>query len=351
MWATGITWLVLYDEALRLRPDYPESHLNRSLVLLGDGDYGRGWPEYEWRWKMRTSAQPKFGVPRWDGSRLNGRTLLLHCEQGLGDTLQFIRYASLVPRGSGGRIVLDCPPVLATLLKTCPGIDVVVPRNEKLPPLDLYIHLLSIPGLVGTTLETIPAPIPYLTVDPERVRFWRDELKALDGVRVGIVWQGSKQHKGDRQRSVPLSHFAPLAAVPGVKLCSLQKGDGSEQIAEGLAAGILSVDLGARTSAEFADVAALLTVLDLVVTVDTAVAHAAGALGVPIWVGVSFAADWRWLRGREDSPWYPTMRLFRQSTPGDWPPVFARLADALRLQVERRKPPRLCDPERISAGP
>jgi hypothetical protein len=199
---------------------------------------------------------------------------------------------------------------------------------------------LSIPGLVGTTLETIPATIPYLTVNAERERFWREELKSVEGFRVGIPWQGSKQHKGDRQGSVPLTQFAPLAAIPGVKLCSLQKGNGSEQVAEGWASGIVAVDLGARTQTDFADVAALMKTLDLVVTVDTAVAHAAGALGVPIWIVTSFAADWRWLRGREDSPWYPTLRLFRQASPGDLQTVFTRVAEALRMHREREGPTR-----------
>jgi Flp pilus assembly protein TadD len=322
-----------YDEALRLRPDYPEAHLNRSLALLSTGDFARGWAEYEWRWKMPTIKPPKFKQPRWDGSPLAGRTVLLHAEQGLGDTIQFIRYASLL-QALGGRVVLDCPVPLVELAASCPGVSQVVARGSALPPFDVWATLLSIPGLLHTTLETIPAAIPYVKADPERVRYWQQELASVPGLRVGISWQGSKQHRGDRVRSVPLTRFASLAKTGSVRLLSLQKGLGTEQLAEAAAAGWEVLDYGSRTEASFADTAALMLNLDLIVTVDSAVAHVAGALGLPVWVATPYAADWRWLRHREDTPWYPTLRLFRQPVPGDWDIVFQRLSGALTAQTQ-----------------
>jgi hypothetical protein len=208
----------------------------------------------------------------------------------------------------------------------------VIPHGEPLPAFDWHAPLLSLPGLLGTNLETVPGAVPYLRADPERVAHWRRELAGVTG-RVGIAWQGSKQHRGDRHRSVPLSRFAELAAVPGVSLCSVQKDPGREQLREGPGADLPVQDLGGLTRDDFADTAAVLMNLDLVVTVDTALAHLAGALGVPVWVALPSAADWRWLRGREDTPWYPTMRLFRQAARGEWEPVFTRLAQALRERL------------------
>jgi len=327
--------VALYDEALRLRPDYPEAHLNRALALLSTGDFARGWAEYEWRWKMPNLKPPKFKQPRWDGSPLAGRTLLLHAEQGLGDTVQFIRYASQL-KALGGTVVLDCPTPLVELAASCPGVAQVVPRGSPLPPFDVYATLLSIPGLLRTTLETIPAEVPYLKADPQRVLYWGQELAKVPGFRVGISWQGSKQHRGDRVRSFHLTRFAALAGAAAVRLISLQKGLGSEQLPEAAAAGWEVVDYGSRTGASFADAAALMMNLDLIVTVDTAVGHVAGALGLPVWVATPFAADWRWLRNRDDTPWYPTMRLFRQPVAGDWDTVFERIARELTAETQNR---------------
>lgn len=316
-----------YDEAVRLRHDYPEARMNRSLSWLGNGDFVRGWPEYEWRFKVNRKHKPPPG-PRWDGSPLNGKILLITSEQGLGDSIHFIRYAPLA-KAKGGTVLFDCPGPLASLMATCPGVDRVAARGQAGVTYDFHIPLLSLPGIFGVPPDAATAPIPYFRPDPERVEFWRNELAGVPGLKVAIAWQGSKVHRGDRLRSVPLTRFAPLAAVPGVSLLSIQKGAGSEQLTDGSATGMGVIDIGSKIAPEMADAAALMMNLDLVVAVDTAVVHLAGALGRPVWVALPFAPDWRWLRQREDSPWYPSMRLFRQTTRGDWDGVFGRLAAAL----------------------
>jgi len=317
-----------YDQAMRLQPDHYLPRFNLSLLWLLQGDLLRGWPGYEFRWERSGRARSHEERPCWDGSPLQGRTILMYAEQGLGDSIQFIRYAPLVQQ-RGGNVLLECPPVLGGLFKGIEGVDRLLAQGEPLPPFDVQTALLSLPGLLGTRLDTIPAQVPYLRADPQRLEYWRNELAPLGGFQVGIVWQGSLVHENDRQRSVPLTQFAPLARVQGVRLFSLQVGVGTEQLAQaGEPLGV--TDLGGRfdqTSLE--DAAAVLPNLDLVVTVDTALAHLAGALGVPVWMALPFAPDWRWLLDREDSPWYPTMRLFRQRRPGDWDEVFQRAAAEL----------------------
>jgi hypothetical protein len=320
--------------ALRLDPQSASTHWNRALALLQGGDYARGWPEYEWRWR-RPGARPRLSTdrPAWDGRPLEGRTILLWCEQGLGDAIQFARYAPRVQR-QGGRVLLQCPGILRALFRTLPGVEAVLAEGEALPAFDVHAPLLSLPALLGTTLATVPAEVPYLSADPALVGAWRKKLAAVPGLRVGVAWQGNPHHKWDRHRSVHLAAFAPLARVGGVRLVSLQKGPGAEQLAA-LRGRLPVVDFGddLGASGPYPDTAALMRGLDLVVTVDTATAHLAGALGVPVWVPLSTIVDWRWLLGREDSPWYPTMRLFRQAQLGDWGPVFARLAEELRALV------------------
>jgi hypothetical protein len=229
----------------------------------------------------------------------------------------------------GGIVVADSPEVLAKLLATCPGVDQVIPRGQGLPKFDTYIQLMSLPGLFGIPPDARMAAPPYLTPPSDRVEFWRAELAGIDRLRVGIVWQGSKSHRGDRIRSVPLTQFAPLAAVPGVRLISLQKGAGIEQLEDPSASDMNVLDLGKRTAAGMEDTAALLANLDLLVSIDTSVAHLAGVLAKPAWVALPSAPDWRWLREREDTPWYPTMRLFRQRKAGGWDDVFGCLREAL----------------------
>jgi Flp pilus assembly protein TadD len=322
------------QQALRLQPGHADAHKNLAMVWLQQGNYEQGWPEYEWRWRCKEFTPVTYPQPAWDGAPLQGRTILLYTEQGHGDTFQFIRYAPLV-KARGGQVVVLCQRPLLPLLARCRGIDQVVPRGTTRPAFDVHAALLSLPGLLGTTLATVPADIPYLFADEGLVESWRRELAARPGFRVGIAWQGSPGYAGDRQRSTRLAYFEPLARVPGVRLLSLQKGLGCEQLAE--VAGRFPVeDLGSRldeANGAFMDTAAVMKCLDLVVCVDTSLGHLAGGLGVPVWIAHPLVPDWRWQWGLEDTPWYPTMRFFRQTEWGRWEPVFARMAEALRARV------------------
>jgi tetratricopeptide (TPR) repeat protein len=337
--------LACYERALALNPDYAEAQWNRALIWLLRGDYERGWPAYEWRWRCkRTTPLPPLPRPRWDGTPLDGRTILLYGEQGLGDTLQFIRYAPLV-KARSGRVVVQCQNALLSLLSRSPGIDGLAGWGAPPPPHDVWLPLMSLPALFHTTVETIPAEIPYVFPDPALIAHWRRELAPVRGFRIGIAWQGSPRHPWDRHRSVPLEQFEPLARVAGARLISLQKGPGSEQLrALGGRFPVLSLgELFNEGSGPFLDSAAVLANLDLVVSVDSAPAHLAGAMGVPAWVPLPYAPDWRWLLGRADSVWYRTLRLFRQERFGDWAGVFRQMAQALPREVAARPPrQRLC---------
>jgi tetratricopeptide (TPR) repeat protein/glycosyltransferase involved in cell wall biosynthesis len=328
-----------FRQALARRPDYADAHFGAGLSLLLQGRLEQGFAEYEWRWRCPDIAvhARRCPQPQWDGGPLGGRTILLHAEQGLGDAIQFARYAPLVA-ARGGRVVLECQPELAALLWTLSGADQVVSRGEQLPPFDVHAPLLSLPYLLGTTLETIPAEIPYLRADPDRVAAWAAHLAMAGGgdggLRVGLVWAGNPAHKNDRRRSLTLDALRPLARVPGVRLFALQKGTAAGQT-EAPPLGMALINLGPQL-ADFADTAAVIQQLDLVITVDTAVAHLAGALGRPVWVLLGSPPDWRWLWRGEDSPWYPTARLFRQERFGNWEGVIARVAAALGdLAVEQ----------------
>ncbi|HKI35792.1 MAG TPA: DUF6165 family protein [Gemmataceae bacterium] len=332
--------LAHYDEALELSPDHAEAAWNRALIWLLRGDYERGWPAYEWRWRCkRTTTLPAYTQPRWDGSPLDGRTILLYGEQGLGNTLHFVRYAPLV-KARGGRVIVQCQNALLRLLSRTPGIDGLVGWGATPPPFDLWIPLMSLPALFHTTLETIPAAVPYVFPDPDLVVYWRRQLAPVRGFRVGISWQGSPRHAWDRHRSVTLEKFEPLARMDGIRLVSLQKGPGSDQLrAMGGRFPVLSLgELLDEASGPFMDTAAVLANLDLVVCVDSALAHLAGAMGVPAWLALTYTPDWRWLLGRADNLWYPTLRLFRQPTLGDWPGVFRRMAEELPGEMAARPP-------------
>src|SRR5262249_4127745 len=263
-------------EALRLQPEHPGARNCRALWWLQQGDFERGWPEYEWRWKVRGVAARPFRQPAWAGLPLAGRTILLYAEQALGDTLQFIRYAPLV-KERGGTVVVECQAPLAHLLAGCPGIDRLVPRGSPLPDFDVQAPLLSLPRILRTALAAVPANVPYIFPDAGLVTRWRGELGADPSVKVGIAWQGRTTFPGDRLRSLPLSHFDPLARVEGVRLISLQKGPAREQIKD-VARRFAVVDLGGRldeATGAFMDTAAVMKGLDLVVTSDTSVAHLA----------------------------------------------------------------------------
>jgi tetratricopeptide (TPR) repeat protein len=323
-----------YEQALHLQPDFAEAHWNRALAWLLAGDFEQGWQEYEWRCQVKELAPPRFPQPLWDGSPRHGQTILLWAEQGLGDTLHFIRYAPLV-RACGGSVLLACQPALVPLVSRCPGIDRVLPQGSPLVPFDVWTPLLSLPRIFGTTLATVPAAVPYLFAEPQRCHHWREELSALEGFKIGIVWQGNRRYRGDRQRSLPLVQFAPLAQLPGVQLISLQKGYGSEQV-QALAGRFAVLELGSQLdegTGAFEDTAAVLEQLDLVIAPDTALAHLAGGLGLPVWLALPFIPHWAWLREREDSPWYPSMRLFRQRESGNWAEVFERITATLKQRL------------------
>ena len=324
-----------YERALRLKPDMPDAHWGRGLALLLLGDLKQGWPEYEFRWQCKPFSPRPFPKPLWDGSPLAGKTILIHAEQGLGDTMQFIRLMPQV-KARGGRIVFECQETLIPLLSRSLPIDEFFPQNTPPPPFDVQAPLLSLPRILDITLANIPAEVPYLSPDPELVERWRSELSSNPSFKIGIAWNGNPLVRSNRIRSIPLTDFAPLARLEGVRLYSLQKGPGFEQLAE--TAGRFPIaDLGSRLET-YSDTAALLMSLDLVVSMDTSLAHCAGALGRPVWVALSSTPEWRWLLQREDSPWYPTLRLFRQTRPGDWAEVFARIVTELKSLLASRSP-------------
>jgi Flp pilus assembly protein TadD len=314
-----------YRKALRLNPDYITAHWNLSLALLLTGSFEEGWKEYEWRWgtEYLISSRRDFKQPLWDGSDISGRTILLHAEQGFGDTIQFIRYAPLVA-DRGANVILECPEVLAQLLRSVKGIEHVVVRGEKLPEFHVQCPLLSLPLAFGTTLEAIPAEVPYIGSDEALIGNWRDRIKN-DGsrIKIGVAWAGNPGFRQNRYRNMPLERFLSLTRLPDVTLYSLQKGAEADE-AKNLPEGFRVLD-HTEEIRDFADTAALIANLDMVISVDTAVAHLAGALGRTVWTLLPFSPEWRWLLDREDSPWYPTMRLFRQSSPGDWQSVMDRV--------------------------
>ncbi|MCH8036190.1 MAG: hypothetical protein IIC53_03595, partial [Proteobacteria bacterium] len=319
-----------FHKALDIEPDYADAHHNFSLTLLLQGDFPNGFEQYEWRRRTKMCPRRVFAQPEWDGGPFPGRTLLLHAEQGLGDTLHFIRYAPLV-RDLGGRVVIECQKPLADLLGSVAGIDAIVPEGNPLPPFDLHTPLLSLPHLLGTTEATVPTAVPYLSPEPGAVEVWRHRVGRGEELKVGLVWAGSPGHKNDRNRSISLERLRPLLDVPGIRFFALQVGERASDIeAVGLQGLIddISPDLN-----DFADTAAALSVLDLLISVDTAPAHLAGALGRPVWLLLPFVPDWRWMMDREDSPWYPTMRLFRQPMRSDWLSVIHRIGNELAALV------------------
>ncbi|MFL5342845.1 MAG: tetratricopeptide repeat protein, partial [Gemmataceae bacterium] len=273
-----------FDAALRARPDWPDARTNRAQALLLKGDFRRGWPEYEWRWRLPRCQLPPRPMPQWDGSPLAGRSILLRAEQGSGDTLQFVRYAELVKQAGAGRVTLEAPARLHPLLQTCAGIDNFTVRENLDESSDVQIPLLSLPGVLRTDFRTIPRRVPYLAAEPERIERWKARLPEA-GLRVGIAWQGSPGYPEDHLRSISLAAFEQLAKWPGVRLVSLQIGDGAGQI-EALRERVPVAELGADLDADgaFLDTAAVMMSLDLVVTSDTSIAHLAGALGRPTWV-------------------------------------------------------------------
>ncbi|HQU45321.1 MAG TPA: tetratricopeptide repeat protein, partial [Pirellulales bacterium] len=324
-----------YAQALEHKENYPDARMNRALSYLIRGDFERGWREYEWRWKCKDFNARKFGKPAWDGSPLHGRRIMFHAEQGFGDTFQFIRYARLVKERYDCTVILWCPKQLVPLVREIPYIDEVTIEGEPIPEIDVHLPLLSLPMVFGTTVETVPGEVPYLYAKPELIERWRKELSYIGALKIGIAWKGNPRYRGDRHRSIPLERFAPLADIPGVRLIGLQKGLGTEQIAQ-LNDRFSLTELPAsrdEAAGSFMDTAAILKNIDLVISCDSSLTHLAGSLGVPVWLAQSLASDWRWLLNRDDSPWYPALRIFRQKTLGDWEEVFERMAGELRALV------------------
>ncbi len=326
-----------YRGAIAASPELAEAHFNYALQLLLCGDYRIGWQEYEWRTRRPDQEQwrPHAGRARWDGSALQGKVILLYAEQGFGDVIQFARYATLVAE-RGGKVIATCQPKLKALLKSVPGISDVFDDAEELPSFDVCCPLLSLPRIFDTTLETIPARVPYMNPDAEKALRWKSRL-AADGssMKVGLYWATDTKSRFAPLKSFALDDLAPLADIAGVTYYSMQRGVAAAQAAHP-PPGMALVDLSAEL-ADFADDAALIANLDLVISIDTATAHLAGALGRPVWILTHFPPEWRWLLDRDDSPWYPTMRLFRQARSQPWGDVILRVGQALReLKAESK---------------
>jgi Tfp pilus assembly protein PilF len=319
--------ITAYESALAMQPNNAQFHMNLGAALLKNGDFPRGWAEYEWRLKRADYFGPNrpFPHPRWDGQLLKGRRILLYPEQGFGDTIQFVRYAPLVAQ-LGGKILVLCQPELSRLFQSMPSIDRVVRLGERLPPFAVQCPMMSLPLAFSTTLESIPANVPYLKPDPTLVPKFAPQFK--DGLKIGLAWAGSRGHLNDRNRSVSLSMLSDLLNIPGVRFYSLQKGDAVKELAQ-FNPQTKIVDCSPDIH-DFADTAAILSHLDLLITVDTAVAHLAGAMAKPHWLILPYTADFRWLTNRDDSPWYPTMRLFRQTKRGDWTAPVRHVTEALK---------------------
>lgn len=321
-----------YERLVAAAPNDADAHTCAAICRLLLGDFQRGWPEYEWRLKTNYMTEPSTGKPRWDGGSLTNKVILIEAEQGHGDTVQFVRYVRDV-KAQGGTVILGCQPTLRRLLAGCAGVDRIVGQGDLAPPYDVETTLLSLPGIFQTTLDTIPGDVPYLGVPQGAGAQAVAVIARHTGVlRVGLVWAGGI-HTKDRRRSLALEQFKDLFDVVGTKFFSLQKGDAAAEL--GSIAQNLVTDLGPYL-ADFADTAAAVQALDLIITADTAVAHVAGALARPVWTLLPFAPDWRWMLNRNDSPWYPTMRLFRQHAPGNWSLAIAHLAARLTALVQKQ---------------
>ncbi len=319
--------IACHRRAQEVRPDLAQARFNESVCQLLAGNFAAGWPGYEARWECgQKRFRRELGLPLWRGEDSPaGRTILVHPEQGLGDTLQFARYVPLLA-ARGAKVILEVQPPLRSLFENFPGAHMVLARGEALPPCDAYCPLLTLPLTLGPDAP-IPAEVPYVHAASDRIEHWRDRLGDDSRRRIGLVWSGGPHHLTDHLRSIPLAQFRALVAGCAAQFISLQKELKSAD-ATTLADTLEIVPLGAELS-DFADTAALIANLDLVIAVDTSVAHLAGALGRPTWILLPFAPDWRWQLGRSDSPWYPTARLFRQPRPGDWDSVLADVRTAL----------------------
>jgi tetratricopeptide (TPR) repeat protein len=305
-----------YRKSLEINPDFAETHCNLAIALLLTGAFRQGWEEYEWRWKLKDRSRYGFPQQIWDGSDISDKTIFLYAEQGFGDTIQFIRFAPLIA-GRGANVIIECQKELKSLICHVKGINSVITREDPLPEFDVHYPLLSLPFVLNTTPESIPATIPYIMTDETIVRKWEERIRSDNArLKVGVVWSGNPKYKADRFRSISPDNFLQLCMVERISFYSLQKGEAASQVKE-LVKEIKLIDFTDEIH-DFSDTAAIIKNLDLIISVDTAVAHLAGALGKPVWTLLPFSPDWRWMLERDDSLWYPTMRLFRQPLPGDW---------------------------------
>lgn len=334
--------ITIYKKVLDAKPDYALAHCGLAAALLATGDFEQGFQEYEWRWKTCQEKRKKFTQPVWNGSSLAKKRLYVYAEQGLGDTIQFIRYLPELKK-QGATIIFETQPPLRDLLSLCPYIDHLITASDPEPVFDYHVPLMSIPLIVKTRLETIPCTTPYLYASPELTTAWREKLAADHSFKIGICWHGNSRYTrpalqiAAQEKAIPLSAFAPLAALPDVSLYSLQRVDGIDEL-DSIDFTVNTFDAAFdHTQGRFMDTAAVMHSLDLVITSDTSIAHLAGALGIPTWLLLSHPADWRWLRDRTDSPWYPTIRIFRQEKHNDWHAVIQAVRKALTKLVAARK--------------
>lgn len=331
--------VALFEQVTKAAPTFETGILHHGVALLLSGQFEQGWKQYQSRWKVPSHHEPQrpFVEPLWRDQSVRGKTILVYREQGFGDTIHFCRYVPLIKQ-RGAKVILEVQPELVSLLKSLECADEIIEYGSTLPHFDLQVPLLDLPLVFNTTLSNIPAKVPYLKADPQKVEAWAARLKEMEAdrkpaLRVGIAWAGSPTHPHDRGRSIKLADFAPLVKEAGdrVHFVSLQKGAGSDQAAhppEGMWFDDPTADLR-----DFDDTAALIMNLDLLISVDTSVVHLAGALARPVWTLLPVGPDWRWLEHREDSPWYPTMRLFRQKKLKSWPDVMERVASELKQKI------------------
>jgi Tfp pilus assembly protein PilF len=328
-----------YYKAMELQPDDAELHRNLGVIHLLQGNFEEGWREYRHRWQCREAIQHRYQQPKWTGQELKGKTILLYSEQGLGDTIHFVRFAKIL-KDRGARTILHMQTPLLALLQGCPGIDSIIPHSWNVSePFDYHCSLVDVADVLGIHADNIPADVPYIRIPDNLVGYWRSHLnRSLPPARarVGLVWQGNADHQADMFRSFALRELEPLCGIDGVQFISLQFGKGSEQL-QGWSGSqpihSLPGELD-KSSGAFMDTAAILHHLDGLVTSDTSIAHLAGALARPTMVMLGYTPDWRWMLGRSDSPWYPTLRLFRQTSIGDWRTVALEVRKALEAAAQ-----------------
>ena len=324
-----------FEQALTINPDFAEAHWNFAIALLLSGDYERGWAEYEWGFVAKQRIARKTDKPLWDGLPLDGKIILIRSEQGLGDTIQFTRFLPLV-KAEGGKVILECQAPLVDLLKNC-GADEVVSRSEPdgdpQRPFDVWFPLMSLPGHYKVKLNEVSPKMPYIYSDPARQSKWHHYFKGETRLKIGIVWAGSPTHQDDRNRSCSLADFLPLLKLEGIAWYSLQKGEAVSEI-DLLPSDVNLHSIGNELQ-DFSDTAAVINDLDILISVDTSVVHVAGAMGKEVWALLQFAPDWRWLQARSDTPWYPSMRLYRQKSAGDWGGVLDEVVEAINLMLSK----------------